>query len=257
MKAKKLNFKSWGELIGYRAFLFSEEKLKFGFTDLLVRLHLALWQPNSGKCNKELTHNSLVTPFVVCRPTPFQSACFVWSIHVGRGLVPSFQLSWHSLSRVSYFTWMTPGLGLTKSKLWRSGLWALVYCQTPCMNTCCLLCGELVWTGWLNLLWVLHHRSYTGRLYRDHLKLVPKNNNMWPALAKGGSWGQILKMSCWYGLILHKIIFKMMYDTWQSLDNWPRYGLQNTSFSQVFGYNYFEKTSSKGKLGAYFMHEKH
>jgi hypothetical protein len=48
-----------------------------------------------------------------------------------------------------------------------------------------------------------------------------------------------------------------MYDTWQSLDNWLRYGLQNTSFSQVFGYNNFDKTSSKGKLGAYSKYEKH
>jgi hypothetical protein len=31
-----------------------------------------------------------------------------------------------------------------------------------------------------------------------------------------------------------------------------------SSFSHVFGYNnYFEKTSSKGKLGAYFKYEKH
>jgi hypothetical protein len=67
-------------------------------------------------------------------------------------------------------------------------------------------------------------------------------SDLWPALAKGGFWGQILKMSCWYGQILHTIIFKMMYDTWQSLDNSLRYGLQNTSFFQVFGYNYFEKT---------------
>jgi hypothetical protein len=52
-----------------------------------------------------------------------------------------------------------------------------------------------------------------------------------------------LKMSCWYGLILHnEIIFKIMFNTWQSLENWLRYGLQNTPFSQVFGYNYFEKT---------------
>jgi hypothetical protein len=43
---------------------------------------------------------------------------------------------------------------------------------------------------------------------------------MWPALAKGGFWGQILKMSCWYGLILHNIGFKIMYETWQSLDNY-------------------------------------
>jgi hypothetical protein len=33
---------------------------------------------------------------------------------------------------------------------------------------------------------------------------------LWQTLAN--SWGQTLKMSCWYGLILHKIIFKMMYD---------------------------------------------
>jgi hypothetical protein len=31
---------------------------------------------------------------------------------------------------------------------------------------------------------------------------------------------------------------------------WPS---EYTPFFQVFGYNCFEKTSSKGKLGAYFM----
>jgi hypothetical protein len=31
---------------------------------------------------------------------------------------------------------------------------------------------------------------------------------------------------------------------------WPS---EYTPFFQVFGYNYFGKTSSKGKLGAYFM----
>jgi hypothetical protein len=46
-------------------------------------------------------------------------------------------------------------------------------------------------------------------------------------------------------------------DSWQSLDNWLRYGLHNTSFSQVFGYNYFEKASSKGELGVYFKYEKY
>jgi hypothetical protein len=35
-----------------------------------------------------------------------------------------------------------------------------------------------------------------------------------------------------------------------------RYGLhQNTPFSQVFGYNYFEKTLSKGKLGKSIRNE--
>jgi hypothetical protein len=31
---------------------------------------------------------------------------------------------------------------------------------------------------------------------------------MWPTLAKGGSWGQILKMSCWYGRFCTKLSLK-------------------------------------------------
>jgi hypothetical protein len=59
--------------------------------------------------------------------------------------------------------------------------------------------------------------------------------------------GQILKMSYWYGLILHKIIIKMMYDTWH--DN-----LLAIDCNMDFRIHHsFEKTSSKGKLGAYCM----
>jgi hypothetical protein len=107
-------------------------------------------------------------------------------------------------------------------------------------------------------------RKFIQRAVHHSLKHLNTASHLWPALAKGGSWGQILKMSCWYGLILHKIIFKMMYDTWQSLDNWLTISWQLTeiwtseyiilpsilssSWLQLF----FEKTSSKGKLGTYF-----
>jgi hypothetical protein len=51
-----------------------------------------------------------------------------------------------------------------------------------------------------------------------------------------------------------KLSFKMMYMIWQSLEKfteiWPS---EYTPFFQVFSINFFEKTSSKGKLGAYFM----
>jgi hypothetical protein len=52
----------------------------------------------------------------------------------------------------------------------------------------------------------------------------------------------------WYGLILHKIIFKMMYDISNILTiDWDMDLIH--PFSQVFGYNYFEKTWSEGEVG--------
>jgi hypothetical protein len=57
-------------------------------------------------------------------------------------------------------------------------------------------------------------RIRTSYLLNDYsFKTSWHVNNCDPCtLAKGGSWGQILKLDCWYGLILHKIILKMMYD---------------------------------------------